>query len=307
MKKPPPGPADLADRREFFTIDRSPGRQVLDFRRLSLDPIRVLGRYRYTNAHHELATHSHGEMVEICYLESGRQTYTVEGKEFSLTGGDVFLTFPGEQHGTGTHPEARGNLYWLLISVPAARRTFFNLPRQEGKLVLEQLLKLPRRSFRGSSAMPQTLRSIFNYYADFQNPMRIMNLRNLLLRFVLDVISNGTAAQPMTYSPDIVSALNHIKAGVEEPMPLEELAARVNLSLPRLKSKFKAEVGIAPGDYIVRSRVERAAQLLYKSKTSVTDIAMQLGFPSSQYFATVFKRYTCCTPREARNALVTLS
>jgi AraC-like DNA-binding protein len=59
-------------------------------------------------------------------------------------------------------------------------------------------------------------------------------------------------------------------------------------------------------DYTTRCRVEQAAKLLHETKRSVTDIAMDLGFSSSQYFATVFKPYTRCSPRTARRSRVFL-
>jgi len=64
--------------------------------------------------------HNHGNMIEICLLESGRQNYIVEGQEYSLTGGDVFLTHPHEKHSTGLFPEEKGMLYWMLIYIPKA-------------------------------------------------------------------------------------------------------------------------------------------------------------------------------------------
>ena len=286
--------------REYYRIDRSPERQILDFCGPGFDAVRLLGRYHYAQARHELPAHSHGEMLEICYLESGRQTYAVKGREYPLAGGDVFLTFPGERHGTGEHPETRGVLYWLLISMPAARHSFLNLPRGEGRQLLRRLLQMPRRSFHGQNTLPPTLRAIFETHADRRNPLRAVHLRNLLLRFLLDVIASAYASQPATHSAQIRAAMHHVEAGLEEPLALSELARRVNLSLPRLKSKFKQEVGIPPADYIIRRRIERAARLLYETNDTVTDIALRLGFSSSQYFATAFKRYTLHSPREAR-------
>lgn len=304
MVKPRPRPraraATPASRREHYQIDRSPGRQILDFRRLGLDAVRLLGRYHYAQARQELAVHSHGEMLEICYLESGRQTYVVNGREFPLVGGDVFLTFPGEHHGTGDHPETRGVLYWLLISVTEARRSFLNLPRNEGRQLLQRLLQAPRRSFRGRNTLQPTLRAILETHANTRNPLRVTDLRNRLLRLLLDVVASASESQPPAYSPQVRSLMDYVEASLEEPLPLAALAQQVGLSLPRLKSKFKQEVGVAPGDYIARRRVERAAQLLYETKNTVTEIALRLGFSSSQYFATVFKRYTLHSPHAAR-------
>ncbi|TVR53143.1 MAG: cupin domain-containing protein [Puniceicoccaceae bacterium] len=64
-----------------------------------------LGRYHYRAAQPGLPEHSHAGMLEICYLVKGRQTYEVGGRAWRLRGGDVFVTQPGERHGTGLHPE----------------------------------------------------------------------------------------------------------------------------------------------------------------------------------------------------------
>jgi AraC-like DNA-binding protein len=47
--------------------------------------------------------------------------------------------------------------------------------------------------------------------------------------------------------------------------------------------------------------VARAAELLRTTRRSVTDIAFDVGFSSSQYFATVFRRYTTLSPAEYRH------
>lgn len=288
--------------REFFLLDPSPSRHILDFRDADLSPVRLLGRYRYTRAHRELAAHSHGEMIEICFLESGQQVYEVNGEEYPLRGGDIFLTLPGEWHGTGSHPEGRGVLYWMLISVPAARRSFLDLPAHEGRLILKRLLQPSRRCFRAREAVQHTLHSIFDQHANQRNPLRLTELRNLLVRLVLDVIASADSLDHQTLSPHIHSALSLIEAEIEEPISLNHLASRINLSLPRFKSKFKVEVGMPPLAYILRRKIERASQLLHETDAPVIEIAMRLGFSSSQYFATVFKRYARVSPRQARGS-----
>jgi len=55
-----------------------------------------------------------------------------------------------------------------------------------------------------------------------------------------------------------------------------------------------------PKDYLVRVRVEKAEELLRQNRRSIIDIAHSVGFNSSQYFSTVFRRYTGQTPAEFR-------
>ncbi|MNL10142.1 DNA-binding transcriptional activator FeaR [compost metagenome] len=54
-----------------------------------------------------------------------------------------------------------------------------------------------------------------------------------------------------------------------------------------------------PVDFILRSKVEEGKKLLQlPDGESVTAIAFKLNFSSSQYFATVFKKYTGISPAE---------
>ena len=101
--------------------------------------------------------------------------------------------------------------------------------------------------------------------------------------------------------------LRHIEGHLEEPLALPGLAERAGLSLPRFKSRFKQEVGIPPADYVLRCKIEAAKQRLAGSTVSVTDVAFELGFSSSQYFATVFRRYTRQTPGQYRAAIGTVT
>ena len=73
-----------------------------------------LGRYNYTSAKSGLREHKHRHAIEICFLVKGRQTYRVGGNFYSLSGGDVFVTFPNEGHSTGGMPEEKGILYWMV-------------------------------------------------------------------------------------------------------------------------------------------------------------------------------------------------
>lgn len=294
-------------RREHVQLEPSTQRQIFDLTRSGLSPLRVLGRYHYASAQPELERHSHGEMIEICYLESGRQTYEVNGREYPLVGGDVFLTLPGEPHGSGAHPEARGVLYWLLISVAEARRSFLHLPKPEGRWLLERLLNAPRRCFSGRASLRAILRAIFALRTGPHNRHRTLELRCLFTRLLLDLTSSAYERRPTLYSPNIQAAIRCIEAHRTEPLLLARLAKHAGLSLPRLKSKFKQEVGIPPAEYIVRQKVEQAADWLHTTPQTVTDVAMRLGFSSSQYFATVFRRYTMRTPRDARTQRVHLS
>jgi AraC-like DNA-binding protein len=281
-------------------VNPAADRHILDFRPLGFRDVAVLGRYEYTSAHRPLVRHSHGNMIEICLLESGRQNYIVEGEEYSLVGGDIFLTRPYEKHGTGSYPEEKGVLYWLLIHIPKPRQRFLSLPPAQGECIVQQLLCFHPRHFKGNAKLKNTLKQLFTVFYDESNPLRIVNLQNLLLRFLLDTLACTAQKKGKNPSSEIRHILSYIEQHLFEMIPLSALADEMSLSLSRFKMRFKKEIGIPPAQYIMAQKIEKSKQLLSSGRYSVTDVAMQLGFSSSQYFAAVFKQYTGLRPSQIK-------
>ena len=65
-------------------IDPSNERKIVDFRDMGFSDVLVLGRHSYLDAHEILANHTHGELLEVCYLDHGIQEYEVEGQSYLL-------------------------------------------------------------------------------------------------------------------------------------------------------------------------------------------------------------------------------
>lgn len=281
-------------------IDATNERRNLDLRPLGLTDVPLLGRYRYVTAHEPLTPRSHGNRLEICYLESGQQSYIIEGQQVDVTGGDLFVTFPHERHSTGDLPQGKGVLFWTLVRVPARNERFLSLPPKEGWLILDRLLHLPQRCFRGGKATKRTLYRIFAAYDRMDDPLRIVSVRNLLIRFFLDVLEASHRAEGAV-SPLIGDIRHFIDQNLDQPLTVADLAQRAELSESHFKTRFKTETGMSPGDYVLRKKIELAQALLLGGNHPVSKVAMSLGFSTSQYFATVFKRYTGQTPSAFRD------
>lgn len=274
-------------------------RTVIDLRPSGIPEIPMLGRYVYREAKSGLDLHAHRDVLEICYLAKGQQLYRVGQRDYVLTGGDVFVTFPGEVHSTGETPEEKGTLYWVQVILPNRSRPFLNCPPREGRALVEQLRRLPHRHFAGEPVLARLLDDALA--AD--GPLRRVIIQNRLVDFLLRVIDLSQREPRASVSPAVSELLRYIEANVHQTLPLPALAARLGLSLPRFKARFKAEVGIPPAEYVLRCKVEAAKQRLTQPDATVTRVGAELNFSSSQYFATVFRRYTGQTPRQFRARL----
>ncbi|MCZ7646412.1 MAG: AraC family transcriptional regulator [Planctomycetota bacterium] len=82
-----------------------------------------------------------------------------------------------------------------------------------------------------------------------------------------------------------------------------EVLAGMSLSYRQLARHFKKARKISPKCYQMQARVEEARRLLRFTRRSVTEIAYELGFSSSQHFATQFRSVTGMPPQAYRRRL----
>lgn len=286
-----------------FDNTSTPERTIIDFDRFNITDVHRLGRYAYKHAHGSLPAHSHDGMMEICYCEKGLQVYEVNGKVYHIKGGDIFITFPGEPHSTAQHPEEKGVLYWLIIKI-ADGNTFLDYKKNDALAFVKALLNLPSRHFKVGADMKKMLDDIFSLYATPPSQMHRIQILNQLTSFLLAIIqrSQTNAALPSNRRIEIST---YIANNLYNDLSVELLAEKMNFSDSHFKSWFKKEFGVPPADYVLRLRIEEAKKLLQtEGENIVTDTAYRLNFSSSQYFATVFKKYTGITPSEYRNSVL---
>lgn len=68
---------------------------------------------------------------------------------------------------------------------------------------------------------------------------------------------------------------------LHEPLPLSELAAHAQMSVRTFIRRFREEVGMPPGQWLIQQRVDRARHLLEASDLPVDLIAHQAGFATT--------------------------
>jgi AraC family transcriptional regulator len=100
-------------------------------------------------------------------------------------------------------------------------------------------------------------------------------------------------------------AMEYLEARLGENIALHDVAAAVNLSITHLTNLFRDGTGEPPHRWLMRRRFEQACELLAKPHLSITDIAYECGFASSQHLATVMRRRLATTPTAYRQAMLT--
>ena len=92
------------------------------------------------------------------------------------------------------------------------------------------------------------------------------------------------------------AVVDYIEAHLGEQVCLLKLAELARLSLHHFCRAFKQSFGIPAHQYQVQRRMEVAKLLLADRTTSVTDIALSLGYAQTSSFSNAFRKTTGWTP-----------
>ena len=274
-----------------------------DLKSVGLGEVPYMGVNEVRRSVAGIREHRHVGEMEISYLASGEQVWNVGGRDYRMRGNEILVKHPGEPYGTGNHPYGKGRHYALRLRFPAKGKSFLTLEAREARPLIDALRTLPRRHFLGDSRLwPLFDEIVLLLISPDKSPLKRLHVARLLQELLCIVIACGQTVQPSQPSPDIRKVQKFILDNVCDNPTLSEMARVGGLSLAWFKEKFKQQVGVAPMEYLMRTKVEEAKKLLRNNPAlTVTDVAHRLGFSSSQYFATVCKRFTNKKPSEFRN------
>jgi AraC-like DNA-binding protein len=98
----------------------------------------------------------------------------------------------------------------------------------------------------------------------------------------------------------LARTLAFIDAHLGEPVPMGRMADIAHLSPFHFGRMFKRSTGITPHAYLMRRRIEAAAELLSETELPLVDIAKRTGFRSQAHFCTAFRSGKGTTPTHYR-------
>ena len=119
---------------------------------------------------------------------------------------------------------------------------------------------------------------------------------HLVTRFATAPVQLRDGARGLArYQLDRVMEFVH--AHLAEDISLDSLAGAAGLSPFHFARLFKRSTGLSPHQYVLRCRVERARGLLMRSKSSIAEVAVEVGFCDQSHLAAHFKRVYGVSPK----------
>lgn len=243
-----------------------------------------------------LPMHTHRERMEINHILKGERVYHVGGKDYHLRGNQIFLTRPGEMHGSGSYLHGRGVHFWMQAIIPTPGSPFLGFAPDKAAPLLEDLQSMPQRQFKADPGMRDIYARILAICQRGPSRLAGMELSALLAQWFLLLAACSRREWTESTTPDIARALALMSKPSGSHLRIEDLAAAACLSESRFKGKFREQLGVPPGEYLLRRRTELAADMLMRGAMNMTEIAYEVGFSSGQHFSATFKRFFGISP-----------
>jgi AraC-like DNA-binding protein len=249
----------------------------------------------FCDSSHALEPHSH-RSYEFHYMVHGTAYWKIGDFGQTFTEGGLLWSLPGLTHRSTPQSHSEYHHLWIGLHLRELGREGQELDRElrayarEGSFILDNGRSvepiLRALILQISSPRKRALETCVSYIQTFVALMRQL------------VAERGEArGEPRPYCYPVQKALEYMRSHVHDRIPIEKLASVSGLGLSQFNWHFRHDVGHSPGKYQQRIRLEAAREELTQRESSITQVALEYGFSSSQHFSTAFRGCFGVTPR----------
>ncbi|MCK6077317.1 AraC family transcriptional regulator [Paenibacillus silvae] len=245
-------------------------------------------------------------------METGAQlsSYSLPANGFIYTiRGSAQLQLDGQEHqaerfymlhgakGASLDIQANADFEYILLYY----RAFLAFPRFRNKMLLAQPQAAPFSLQYGFT--PSSPLGLLRYLSEMEKAwaqstqLDLLHTKSLFYQFIHELMVQLYAQEVQTELADPVKqTIRYIQNHYREQVTLDMLAEQFNYSSRHLSMRFKRKTGHSPIDYLIKTRIGKARDLLVRSDATLGDIAAEVGYSDVYYFSRIFKKYVGLSP-----------
>lgn len=221
---------------------------------------------------------SHSD-VELAWVERGELTYRVGRRTLTVPRGSVVVIPAGVEHATEL---SRGTMTGSLWLDP---QLVEDLARSLGQATFEPLVLK-------DAELVVRLGNLLRAEVELRGPGWPMAVDALCEALIVTMLRRCPRAvadeRASSKDPRIAAAIGRIEEDYAEALSVDDLARTAGMSRFHFSRCFRDDVGVSPHQFLLRVRVERAAERL-RAGLSVTEAAYEVGFGGLGRFSQAFR------------------
>ncbi len=232
---------------------------------------------------------------QIFYLLKGKGILETDASgRIDLQAGNMVFLFPGVWHRYKPLPEEEWHTFWASFEGSTARHLMSQLHctttypvqfighQQPVIQLFLELLETSRSEFAGyQQVLAGQISTLLGWLHALQRKetFRDRDIDTLMHRARLVILNNPPERS------------------------MEEVAATLGMGYSKFRKVFRRYTGMAPKQYQVQLRIQKAMLLLNDESRSIKEVAAETGFDSPYYFSRIFKKKTGYSPQEYRRRM----
>jgi AraC family L-rhamnose operon transcriptional activator RhaR/AraC family L-rhamnose operon regulatory protein RhaS len=262
----------------------------------------------FNRAHPDYPLHRH-DFEELVIVQKGIGINSVDGVDYPLQAGDVFVMPKGKTHAYSHMDHLRSynlyfdlkqlNLYqWVTRTLPGFHALFTVEPSYRRKKEFNSRLRLSQENLIQIWSLAESLQITIEDELPGHRLIalgKFCELVGMLCRYYEETAHNDSKKVLR-----IAKAISCMESGFSEDISIDELAKIAHMSPRNFHRVFIEATGKTPAAHLIGLRVAEAAHQLKSTDKSITEIAFDCGFTDSNYFARAFRKTTGCSPSAYR-------
>lgn len=249
------------------------------------------------------------ENYEMVYMKKGYAVFEISGQRVELGPNDIVIIKPLQYHKFNVKSE--NGCEFIVLNFTFENRIngeFSQIPMEDFLNFVSSKETGPYITLKVSPKNEIVVllnrilkeRESLELGSEFLNYLLILELFVLLSRALKMEWENSIKSKSPKLKELIGISVNFINNNFERDISLGDIAKFVFLSPSYFTRAFKDETGMSPINYLLKTRIERAKELLADTSIKISDIALNVGFSNQQRFNEMFKKYAKVTPLQYR-------
>lgn len=249
--------------------------------------------------------HMHENVLEIIFLLEGTLELTVVNNVLQMNADDIYICSSNELHRIRA-AQAQDNLVMILhLNLASFLR---DVPEITSYQFANSAIGKNRSGVRilGSYLKNQAEKIFHSFDPKNQHEIGLQILHILIAEFQCYYLGRYFPEFNKAFRDNEVQlnrirrTCDYIYANLDQPLLIEEVAAREHISPNHLTHIMKVGTGVNFRTFLNMGRSERSARYLLENKKSLQAIAYECGFSKYRYFAACFEKCFRMTPQQYR-------
>ena len=260
-------------------------------------PIALYGDSYYVYGNRFYYSHYHEE-IEILFIVKGAISVEVNENTYRIKEGEILFINSNNLHWIKHHLDEEAKVEPLLFSPKILRNNILTYKTDD---IINNILS---SNFEALVIKDEKIfNDLCNLIILMRNNQKLIELDYLIVIYEIFnyIYKNKELIEVKNQTKkneNFLKVLNYIYNNYSSQIKVETIASLMGLSEGEASRTFKKLTGQSPMDYVIHYRIKIATILLKSTSKSITDIALEVGFSSSNYFTIAFKKITGLTPTE---------